>query len=877
DMGSFAYNDKLPGYGRFSSPNTLELGPSAGNVHYAGGLTIGGITFGGAEGIDCTAEVCAHELYHKWVYDQNQGPWGSMTHSDSDRLPDTYETDVSGTIIDNPDTHDVAGIKGYPPYHDYGDQEWMAMRAGNGEVGYPLKDWAYPGKQTQTSTTPAATSSVATITPVFVGSAAQAAATTTTTGFTGVFSDEGTDTNSNSLYDSLTVGVGVSAEHAGYYNVVGWLEDGIGTEVGLVNQLVYLDAGVQTCNLSFYGVRIHEVGSDGPYVLSVILATEDGEQYDTSLAAYTTATYSVSQFEGHQVYFEGTVTDQAQDANQDGLYEELTFAVTVIATTPGTYHLTAFLVASDGAPIYPLTTSSTLTSGVHMMTLSAPGTVIRQSGADGPYRLQSLGLFDGDTRTDFKYLAHTTQPYAYTDFEAGAAEFGPSTSFTDAGVDLNANWFFDVLRVELPTFVSQDGRYALFGRLFDDQGNLICEAFSEMELTAGTNTLVLDFPGEEIRVSGKAGPYLVRYAFLYDAEGSVADSLPAPYLTAAYACTEFDTPPAALTRQFDDRSIDTNADGIYEFLEVDVGVFAASAGTCALNARLMDKNGGEIAWAATTAYVSAGQPQMLTLVFDGPPIYNHGVNGPYLVRDLLFYSVSDPSLFDYMDDPYLTQSAWLVAENRPPVADAGPDQVVDATGPTGALVTLDGSASTDPDSTSGTNDDIVSFEWLENASLVAIGMQAQLAMPIGTHTVTLRVTDSQGEQDEDTVQITVRSQTVSVVIDIKPGGYPNSINLGSRGVIPVAILSSEDFDATQVDPATAELAGAGVAVGGKGDKYLSHQEDVDGDGLIDLILQVRTENLDPGQFDGGYACITAYTYGGINVRGCDEITIVPPE
>ena len=39
-----------------------------------------------------------------------------------------------------------------------------------------------------------------------------------------------------------------------------------------------------------------------------------------------------------------------------------------------------------------------------------------------------------------------------------------------------------------------------------------------------------------------------------------------------------------------------------------------------------------------------------------------------------------------------------------------------------------------------------------------------------------------------------------VTIDIKPGSDPNSINLGSAGVIPVAILSSEAFDATTVDP-----------------------------------------------------------------------------
>ena len=118
---------------------------------------------------------------------------------------------------------------------------------------------------------------------------------------------------------------------------------------------------------------------------------------------------------------------------------------------------------------------------------------------------------------------------------------------------------------------------------------------------------------------------------------------------------------------------------------------------------------------------------------------------------------------------------------------------------------------------------------------------------------------------------------ISVLIDIKPGSYPNSVNLGSQGVIPVAILTTEDFDATTVDPASVALAGAGVAVRGKGNKLLSNQEDVDGDGDIDLLVQVETENLDVGAFQDGYAMLTGTTFNGMAIEGSDEIRIVPSE
>jgi hypothetical protein len=43
-------------------------------------------------------------------------------------------------------------------------------------------------------------------------------------------------------------------------------------------------------------------------------------------------------------------------------------------------------------------------------------------------------------------------------------------------------------------------------------------------------------------------------------------------------------------------------------------------------------------------------------------------------------------------------------------------------------------------------------------------------------------------------------------LDIKPGSCPNPLNPGSRGVIPVALVGTPDFDVTQVDLATLRLA-----------------------------------------------------------------------
>jgi uncharacterized repeat protein (TIGR01451 family) len=107
--------------------------------------------------------------------------------------------------------------------------------------------------------------------------------------------------------------------------------------------------------------------------------------------------------------------------------------------------------------------------------------------------------------------------------------------------------------------------------------------------------------------------------------------------------------------------------------------------------------------------------------------------------------------------------------NRPPIANAGPDQVGSAGATCRAIVTLNGTGSSDPDG------DTLTYTWTIDNQLpppppipfspvdpstgMATGPTITGPVPPGVHTITLTVTDGFGGASSDTVVVTVRDAT----------------------------------------------------------------------------------------------------------------------
>lgn len=131
----------------------------------------------------------------------------------------------------------------------------------------------------------------------------------------------------------------------------------------------------------------------------------------------------------------------------------------------------------------------------------------------------------------------------------------------------------------------------------------------------------------------------------------------------------------------------------------------------------------------------------------------------------------------------------------------------------------------------------------------------------------------------------VPNPTISVSLDIKPGSESNPLKLkfnskgksrSAGGVLPVAILTTDDFDATLAFEETVLLGDPDLM--GAVPPIKSSVEDVNGDGRPDLLLHFSIQELvssfsvDEQSF---LLLLTGETFDGTGFDGLDLVTIKP--
>jgi hypothetical protein len=143
--------------------------------------------------------------------------------------------------------------------------------------------------------------------------------------------------------------------------------------------------------------------------------------------------------------------------------------------------------------------------------------------------------------------------------------------------------------------------------------------------------------------------------------------------------------------------------------------------------------------------------------------------------------------------------------------------------------------------------------------LLESGAHSISILPIGDS-----YTSGRGYIRVDTVIIGI------IEIDIKPDSDNNSINLKSKGVIPVAILGNDSFDVNSIDVSTLVFGPGGAS---PDHKQQGHFEDVNEDGFLDLVVHIRTQETGITESDTE-SSLTGETIDSLSIEDSDIVKIV---
>lgn len=278
----------------------------------------------------------------------------------------------------------------------------------------------------------------------------------------------------------------------------------------------------------------------------------------------------------------GNIYDYGEDTDSDGLYNYLVVKVEANVTVAGNYRLEVNKLKGEHEYDYIWLSASNQThleAGIQNITVSFNGIAIHGSRINVT-KLIDIYFYDSAWNLLGIYSElDLTMTYEYTLFDVGATFTG---AVRDSGIDTDSDGLYDYLDLGVEVYVEDAGLYAVqvngLANASDHYVSVYC--YADIYLPQGAYYVNFSIYGPRIYASHVIGISTVKglrldlieqYA-VYKIE--YRDSLP---LSSTYDYTDFEFH-AQLTGKITDEGVDTDGNGLFNYLRVGVEINVTEAG-----------------------------------------------------------------------------------------------------------------------------------------------------------------------------------------------------------------------------------------------------------------------------------------------------------
>ena len=371
-------------------------------------------------------------------------------------------------------------------------------------------------------------------------------------------------------------------------------------------------------------------------------------------------------------------SESVYDSDSDGDYDYLVVNISIWSFQDQSAYLYVSLYSPSLYFLYGDSDYVYVTEGFSNITVYLPSEEIYNSHENGTFYVSPF-LYDAEWNS-IGYSDFYTSSYNYDDFDPPGVLF--STPYSDSGIDIDGDSYYDALVVNITLQVLKDGYYTVEMYVYDYYDDYLTFLTDGWNLSSGETAVQMYIPGSDIYDSGLDGPYNL-YLYVYDDLNSTdSDS----YETGAYSYTDFDGPDIVFAPPHEDYWVDTDSDSYYNEVVIEVYIDCLFAGYYDIVIYIYDYWDYVFDYIDETLYFDVGVSTYY-VVLDSYSIITNGVSGQfYLNMYLLDSSTLDELDYDIYSTGYYYLSDFdpMGAYFQPPHDDYGRDD--DSDGLYNALV-----------------------------------------------------------------------------------------------------------------------------------------------------------------------------------------------